>query len=188
MTDSNRVTVEWAACSRSGGNVGGGRHDGAMASWQDIEKEIPELAARVAAIMGKSKHKTMATLRRDGSPRISGIEVEFKNGEVWLGSMPGSVKTLDLLRDPRVAIHSASEEPDQAKPGAWGGDAKFAGRAVEVTDAAVKESYGAPDGHDFHLFRIDVHEVVVTGVDESGERLVIEMWHEGVGRRLVRRR
>lgn len=138
--------------------------------------------------MGRSKHKTMATLRKDGSPRISGIEVEFKNGEVWLGSMPGAVKALDLRRDPRVAIHSASEDPDPANPGAWSGDAKLAGRAIEVTDAAAREGYGAPAGEDFHLFRVDVHEVVVTSVDEAGEHLAIDMWHEGVGRRLVRRR
>jgi hypothetical protein len=34
----------------------------------------------VRALFG-GKHKTLATLRADGSPRISGIEVEFTNGE-----------------------------------------------------------------------------------------------------------
>ncbi|WP_055478402.1 hypothetical protein [Sphaerimonospora mesophila] len=159
-----------------------------MATWQDIEKEIPELAARVLAIMGRNKHKTMATLRRDGSPRISGTEVEFEAGEVWIGSMPGAVKALDLCRDPRVAIHSASEEPDEANPGGWIGDAKLAGLAVEVTDPEVKAAHGATAERDFHLFRVDVREVVVTGVDEAGEHLVIEMWHEGAGHRVVRRR
>ncbi|MFC0866151.1 pyridoxamine 5'-phosphate oxidase family protein [Sphaerimonospora cavernae] len=159
-----------------------------MATWQDIEKEIPELAARVLAIMGRNKHKTMATLRKDGSPRISGTEVEFKDGEVWLGSMPGAMKALDLRRDPRLAIHSASEEPDEASPGGWIGDAKLAGLAVEVTDPEVKEGYGAPGGQDFHLFQVDVREVVVTGVDEAGEHLVIEMWREGAGHRVLHRK
>ncbi|GAA0373260.1 pyridoxamine 5'-phosphate oxidase family protein [Microbispora corallina] len=158
-----------------------------MASWQEFEKEIPDLAARVVASMGKGRHKTMATLRADGSPRISGTEVEFKDGEVWVGSMPGAVKALDLRRDGRVAIHSPSDDPDDANPGAWSGDAKLSGRAVEVDDPAVLQAYGGPPGQEFHLFRIDVSEVVFTRVDEAGEHLVVDMWHEGRGRRVVRR-
>ncbi|KAA9378128.1 pyridoxamine 5-phosphate oxidase [Microbispora cellulosiformans] len=159
-----------------------------MASWQEIEKEIPALAARVLASMGKGRHKTMATLRRDGSPRISGTEVEFKDGEVWLGSMPGAMKALDLRRDPRVAIHGPSVDPDERDPASWDGEAKLAGRAVEVTDPAAREAYGVPPEEDSHLFRVEVTEVVHTRVDESGEQLVIEMWHEGAGHRVVRRR
>jgi hypothetical protein len=158
-----------------------------MASWQEIEKEIPGLAARVQAVMGLRKHKTMATLRKDGSPRISGTEVEFKEDEVWVGSMPGAVKALDLRRDPRLAIHAQSDDPDEADPGAWSGDAKLAGRAVEITDPEFLQSYGGPPGQDFHLFRIDVTEVVLTKVDEAGKHLVVEMWHEGVGHRVVTR-
>ncbi|WP_204078656.1 pyridoxamine 5'-phosphate oxidase family protein [Planotetraspora phitsanulokensis] len=159
-----------------------------MASWQEIEKEIPDLAARVLALMGERKHKTMATLRRDGSPRISGIEVEFKDGEVWLGSMAGAVKGRDLKRDPRVAIHGTSDDPDESDPGAWGGDAKLAGTAVEITDPAVLERFGGPPEAGSDLFRVDVTEVVLTKVDAAGEHLVVEMWHEGEGHRVVRRK
>ncbi|MFC6581074.1 hypothetical protein [Planomonospora parontospora] len=52
-----------------------------MASWQEIEKEVPELAGRVRELLDAHRHKTMATLRRDGSPRISGTEAQFKDGE-----------------------------------------------------------------------------------------------------------
>jgi hypothetical protein len=31
------------------------------------------------------RHKTLATLRQDGSPRISGIELEFVDGDVVMG-------------------------------------------------------------------------------------------------------
>ncbi|GII51859.1 pyridoxamine 5'-phosphate oxidase [Planotetraspora thailandica] len=158
-----------------------------MASWQEIEQEIPELAARVLAVMGVRKHKAMATVRKDGSPRISGTEVEFKAGEVWLGSMPRAVKALDLLRDPRVAIQAQSDDPDESNPGAWMGDAKLAGRAVEVTDPEVVRNFGGPPGQEFHLFRIDVTEVVLTKVDEEGKHLVVEMWHEDGGHRVVKR-
>jgi len=67
-------------------------------------------------------HKTIATLRRDGSPRISGTEYRFTEGELWFGSMHGAMKALDLRRDPRFALQSAPADP----PG-WDGDAKLAG-------------------------------------------------------------
>jgi hypothetical protein len=161
-------------------------HDGPMASWQEIEKEAPEFAGRVRESLDAHRHKTMATLRKDGSPRISGTEAQFKDGELWLGSMPGAMKARDLRRDPRIALHSASEDPDDADPAAWAGDAKLAGRAVEVTDPEVLERFGLP-GQGAHLFRIDVAEVVRTFVAPGGTHLVVEMWHEGRGLREVRR-
>jgi hypothetical protein len=124
----------------------------------------------------------VATLRRDGSPRISGIEAEFRDGEVWLGMMPGSVKALDLGRDPRLAVHSASEDPPEDDPSRWPGDAKLAGLAVEVPHA--KED----PGQTAHRIRIDIREVVVTRVGEPADHLVIESWHPDRGlRRRIRR-
>ena len=49
------------------------------------------------------RHKTMATLRADGSPRISGIEATFDDGELTFGSMAHTRKGADLRRDPRFA-------------------------------------------------------------------------------------
>ncbi|HEU0130104.1 MAG TPA: pyridoxamine 5'-phosphate oxidase family protein [Mycobacteriales bacterium] len=139
-----------------------------MATWAEVVVAAPELAAAVRERFAVRKHATMATLRRDGSPRISGTEVEFDGGDVVLGSMSGAVKARDLLRDPRVAIHSPTVDPDPGDPSAWPGEAKLAGLAVEVPteDAA-------------HRFAIDVREVVLTRV--SGDRLVVESWHPGRG-------
>ena len=107
-----------------------------MANWRVIEEAAPELAARARATLDAHKHKVLATLRRDGSPRISGIEATFEDGELWLGMMAGSRKALDLRRDPRLALHSASVDPPD-DPTSWPGDAKLAGRAVEVDDPAL---------------------------------------------------
>ena len=137
-----------------------------MASWSEIEQQAPELAARARAIFDAFTHKTLATLRRDGSPRISGTEVEFEGGEAWLGSMWRAVKALDLQRDPRFALHSGSADPPD-----WTADAKIAGRAHEVTE---------PDATS-HRFRLDITELVVTAVGDPPDHLVIESWHEGRG-------
>jgi Pyridoxamine 5'-phosphate oxidase len=149
-----------------------------MASWSDVESEAPELAARAREIFDAHKHKTLATLRRDGSPRISGTEVEFANDEMWLGSMWKAVKALDLQRDPRFALHSGSADPPD-----WKADAKVAGRVEEVTDperkAVVLGDAAPPDRA--HVFRAEITELVVTGLGDPPDHLVIESWHQGRG-------
>src|SRR6266853_4857129 len=90
-----------------------------MPSWADFEAAAPEFASRVRGLLSSRKHLTMATVRRDGSPRISGTEVKFVDGQLEIGSMPNAVKALDLRRDPRVAIHGPTEDPpaSNAAPG-----------------------------------------------------------------------
>jgi Pyridoxamine 5'-phosphate oxidase len=160
-----------------------------MASWEEVEAAAPELAGRARAAFDAHRHKLLATLRQDGSPRISGIEATFADGQLWLGMMPGSRKALDLRRDPRLALHSASEDPTDADPTAWPGDAKLAGRAVEVDDPALLRQLGAGDQADSaHLFRVDVTEVVHVRVGDPPDHLVIDLWREGEGLRRMQRR
>ena len=145
-----------------------------MALWQEVVAADAELAADVLAAFAGRKHATLATLRRDGGPRISGTEVEFDDdGEIYLGMMAGSLKAQDVRRDPRLALHSPSVDPPEDNPSAWPGESKLAGVGVEVS--------GPEDEH--HRFRIDVIEVVHTAV--SGDCLVIRSWHpdRGVERR-----
>jgi hypothetical protein len=56
-----------------------------MTAWQDVERAVPEFARRVQALFDAHRHKTIATLRADGSPRISGIEAVFEDGELVFG-------------------------------------------------------------------------------------------------------
>jgi hypothetical protein len=149
-----------------------------MPSWSEVEAEAAALAARARELFDAHTHKTLATLRRDGSPRISGTEVQFAEGEMWFGSMWKSVKALDLERDPRFALHSGSGEPPK-----WTADAKVAGRVHEITDEERKAAifgHESPPG-EAHLFRVDIMELVVTGLGDPPDHLVIESWHEGRG-------
>ena len=86
-----------------------------MTSWSDVEAAAPELAAEVRRLFDARKHKTMATLRKNGSPRISGMEVEFRDGDALLGMMGDSCKAKDVLRDPRLAVHSPTVDPTGPK-------------------------------------------------------------------------
>jgi hypothetical protein len=147
-----------------------------LASWSDFELAQPEFASRVRALLASRKHLTMATLRRDGSPRISGTEIEFADGQLRIGSMPGAVKAMDLRRDPRLAIHGPTEDPPAGHAGAWRGEAKIAGIATEVDS-----------GTSAHRFLIDIQEAVITRLNESGDRLVVESWTQARGYRALER-
>jgi hypothetical protein len=151
-----------------------------MATWGEFEAEQPALAANVRERFDVRKHKTLATLRADGSPRISGIEVEFADGEMYLGMMPDSHKLNDLRRDPRLAVHSPTVDPPEGAEADWPGEAKIAGRAVEVgfPDAPV-EGAGR--------FGIDISEVAFTHLNDAGDRLVVESWHPSRGLRSIER-
>ena len=138
-----------------------------MTAWRDVERAQPEFAQRVRALFDARRHKTIATLRADGSPRISGIEAVFENGELTFGSMPDARKGADLLRDPRFALHSATIDPVDGAEAEWPGEAKISGRALDA--GAVTE--GAGD-----RFRADIADVVHTHLNEEATRLVVEWW------------
>jgi hypothetical protein len=145
-------------------------------SWSAVE---PEFATRAKARLDARVHKTLATLRADGSPRISGIETFWAEGELWFGSMPGARKALDLRRDPRFALHGGTADPPE-----WDGDVKLSGLAEEITDPARRlalfRTRGSdPPSADSHLFRADVAELVLVGLDDARARLVIELWRPG---------
>jgi hypothetical protein len=151
-----------------------------MVSWSEVERAEPEFAAAVVRLFDAHKHKTIATLRADGSPRISGIEAEFGGGELTFGSMPHSRKGADLRRDPRFALHTASEDPPEDDPAGWSGDAKIAGHAVP-TGPQTGEDVPEGDG-----FRADITEVVRTRV--TTDELIVELWRPGHPLREVRRK
>ena len=161
-----------------------------MSSWSDVSRAAPDLAEAVQGRFDATGLGLLATLRKDGSPRISGIEPMFTS-ELWLGMMDGSLKAADLRRDPRLALHSATADKNVAE-----GDAKVGGVAVEVEDAETKAAFGADlkahtgydptEGGPFHLFRIDVREI--SFLRPGGDHLVIEWWREGEEPKRVERR
>lgn len=152
-----------------------------MVAWGDFERAEPDLARRAQRLLDAGRHKTIATLRADGSPRISGIECEVADGELRFGSMPGSRKLADLRRDPRFALHGPTFHPEEGKEREWPGEAKVAGRAVPVGPA--------PDGDaaEGEMFVADLTSVVVTALDDEATLLVVESWTPERGRQRVER-
>ena len=156
---------------------------GAM-NWAALSTAEPDLAGTVEQRFGAFTHHVLATLRKDGSPRTSGIEVRFLDGELWLGMMPDSLKALDLRRDPRFALQANPGEG--TGPGV--GDVRVAGRAVEVDDPTVKGAYvkEVEPPEPFHLFRTELTEVVRTYVEDD-KYLVVQVWKPGGPLRTIKR-
>ncbi len=151
-----------------------------MSFWGEVRAAAPELADAVQGRFEAHGLALLATLRRDGSPRISAIELLFAGGELWLGMMPDSRKAQDLERDPRLALHSATIDKNVKE-----GDAKLFGRGLLVRDddtrqrylAALTQQAGyAPEGW-FPVFRVDVAEV--SFLRPAGDHLDIQWWREG---------
>ncbi|MGA4879379.1 pyridoxamine 5'-phosphate oxidase family protein [Streptomyces lydicamycinicus] len=170
--------------SRGGEGIGSGAGgEGDAVGWSGVEAVVPELARRVRERFGAHRHHVLATVRKDGAPRLTGLEADFRHGELWLGMMTGSRKVADLRRDPRFSLHA------NPGPGAdlAGGDVRVSGRAVEVTDPGQVARYAAAvrPPEPFHLFRAELTEVVRTSTEPP--YLVVETWAPGRGLRTIRR-
>ena len=158
-----------------------------MTGWADFVQEAPDLAATVRDRFAHHKHCLLATLRPDGSPRVSGIELWFWQEDAWLGLMPGSAKGADLDRDPRFELHSAPTDLDLQAP-----DARIRGSAERVVDDATIAAFAAtlpnpaPPPPEMDLYRINLTGTVVVGVE--GDELVVESWRPGgLAKRQTRR-
>jgi len=150
-----------------------------MPSWSAIENDEPEFASRVRQLFDAGRHKTMATLRLDGSPRISGIECAFRDGELRFASMVGARKLADLRRNPLIALHGPTFHPVEGREREWPGEAKIFGRAVSI-DVLTLEGEAPPDGESFI---VDIEEVVITRLDAGATKLVVESWTTAHGLR-----
>lgn len=142
-----------------------------MASWRRVRDEAPELAASVRGRFAANLHHVIGTVRSGGAPRLSGTEVQIDDDEVRLGMMPGSRKLEDVLRDPRVEIHSAPLEEDLRD-----GDAKLTGRLVHT---------GPVEGQPGSAFTLDIGRVGLVQVVENG--LVLTTWTPDGGLTTTRR-
>jgi hypothetical protein len=109
--------------------------------WIEFEQTCPKLASMVRERFEREQIFLIGTVRPDGSPRISAVECDFVDGDLYTSMIWQSVKALDLQRDPRVAVHSLV--PDKAHESQNQGDLKLYGRAVPIMEPAKRASYEA---------------------------------------------
>lgn len=160
-----------------------------VVAWRDVEAAEPGFAGKVRRLFEAGRHKTIATLRADGSPRISGIECEFTDdGDLRFGSMTGARKGADLRRDPRFAMHGPTFHPEVGGEAAWQGEAKIAGRAIHAGPILGEEDGGDADPQPHgEWFVADIDQVVVTGLNDEATMLVVEWWSPDGGLQRIER-
>ncbi len=153
--------------------------------WGQFEVRAPELAERIRLRLESHIHAVLGTLRRDGSPRLLGMEAPIRDGHLWLGMMPGSLKAADLHRDPRFSLHSSLDTEELPL-----GDARIDGQAVAATPEEIDlfvTGHRMPieDPSVMILFTARISRATLTRVE--GQELVIETWTPSNGLQEIRR-
>ncbi|MCY4037145.1 MAG: pyridoxamine 5'-phosphate oxidase family protein [bacterium] len=159
--------------------------DSGAVRWGWFEAQAPELAGRVRLRFESHVHAVLATLRRDGSPRLSGTEAPIRDGHLWLGMMPRSLKAADLRRDPRFSLHSSPDTEELLL-----GDARIDARAAaampeEVDVFAAGHRMPVEDPSAMTLFTTRITRTTLTRVE--GQELVIQTWTPADGLQEIRR-
>jgi hypothetical protein len=136
-------------------------------SWQKLFDENPELAAFGAERLLQSEVAYLATVRKDGSPRVHPVTPIIGEGRLFVFMEPSSPKGHDLRRDGRYAMHNSVEDS-----GGGGGEFFISGRAFFIDDdfnrrtAARLASYEVQDR--YVLFELSVDHAVSTIYKEQG--------------------
>jgi Pyridoxamine 5'-phosphate oxidase len=151
--------------------------------WSAIAASEPALGVVVFDMMIRPGVLLVGTIRRDGSPRISGAEPLVMDGDLWLSMMRTSAKAMDLARDPRILLHSIVTGPG---PGA---EVKVRGTVQAEDDHGMQRRYAAavsaeigwrPVVGEFTLFVVDVEDVTYIGYDADTSGQHVARWPAGL--------
>ena len=159
-----------------------------MFPWDDFETAAPLLAAQGRELIERFRFVLVGTIRSDGTPRISPVEAHIVRGHLMLVMIPDTLKTRDLLRDPRILVNSPITHPDDPNT-----EFKLRGQVVEIRDQALREAtadaieaasgWRPPKG--WHFFSLDIEDAAFLAW-QSG---VVDMtrWDRNRGLDSVRR-
>jgi hypothetical protein len=152
-------------------------HPGGHVQWQELVDRQPRLAEVAHARLLEPGVVLVATLRQDGTPRLSPVEPFVLDGELLLAMLWRSFKARDLLRDPRLLVHSIVTGRDGSE-----GELKLRGAAREERDPAAQRRYAEavaealgwrPEPGRFHLFAVEISDVTFIRYDEpTGDQFV----------------
>jgi hypothetical protein len=148
--------------------------------WSELEVAQPRLARLGRERLLAPGVLLVATIRRDGTPRVSPVEPFVMDGDVWLSMLWQSAKAGDLLRDPRILVHSIVTNRDGAE-----GEFKIRGTARAEHDPGIQRRYAAavtaalgwtPTPGRFHLFAVSLGHVTFIRYDDATGDQHVAMW------------
>ena len=141
-------------------------------SWQSLEDEQPDLAAFGAERLN-GQVAYLATVHKDGSPRVHPMTPIIGQGHLFVFMEPTSPKGHDLQRDGRYAIHCSVGDTSGAS-----GEFIVMGRAHLVNDPelrtlAVRLASYTP-AERYILFEFDIESA--TSTTYPNDRPVRQSW------------
>ena len=146
-------------------------------SWSDLAQTNQELAE-----FGRNRFASevafLATLRKDGSPRVHPVTPIIGDERLFVFMEPTSPKSHDLRHDSRYSLHRSVDDPG-------GGEGEFfvSGRANPIEDPAIRKiaadsaSYEIVDR--YVLFELEVDAAVSTIYADDGESIRDRWKREG---------
>jgi len=147
--------------------------------WSEVERRQPALAGLGRRRLLDPGVVLVATIRADGTPRVSPVEPFALDGKLWLSMLWHSRKAADLLRDPRILVHSVITSRDGGE-----GEFKIRGTARTEDDPDVQARYAAavgaslgwtPEPGRFHLFAVAIGQVTFIRYDDAtGDQYVVQ--------------
>ncbi|HEY7270385.1 MAG TPA: pyridoxamine 5'-phosphate oxidase family protein [Dehalococcoidia bacterium] len=125
-----------------------------MASWAEFEAGAPEIAAVGSELLERHHLAYLATVRRDGSPRVHPVSPFIIDGRLLITTPPSSPKAGDQRRDGRYMLH--------ALPGDDDAEFSVRGRARLLSDGPDRDAIVAAGPHwlkpDDCIFEYDIEE------------------------------
>jgi len=146
-------------------------------NWNEFENSLPRLAyLGFESLNGKIAY--LATIKKDGSPRLHPVTPFIGNGMLFIFTEPSSPKIRDLHRDSRYALH-CSVDRKEGKPLI---EFLVSGNVKIISDnsvraGAVKFAASPVLTDDYVLFEFQIDNALVIEYDQAGKRTV-QRWHE----------
>jgi Pyridoxamine 5'-phosphate oxidase len=150
-------------------------------NWSEFSEAAPELAHLFRERLDKTDLALIGTIRKDGTTRISPLEIDIFEDHLLLGMMWRSKKALDLIRDPRCLVHTVVSDKDGSE-----GEVKLRGRASDVTDKGLRErsaqhtfdTTGWRPEEPYHLFSLDIEDAAYIKYSPNNDQTV-KTWRAG---------
>lgn len=136
-----------------------------MATWGEFAKAEPEMAKVLRKSLDWIPITYLATVRRDGAPRLHPICPIIGSGRMFVAVSETSPKRYDLKNDGRYAMHSLPDKRDD--------EFYMTGRVRMIEDAATRDLVAASAGHTIHdsdwVFEFDVERVMTAYWENMGQ-------------------
>lgn len=146
-----------------------------MATWGEFQTERGEMAAVLTSLLNWIPIVYLATVRKDGAPRLHPVCPVIADGRIFIAVPETSPKRLDLHRDGRYALHALPDKRDD--------EFYVTGTDKRAEDDATRELVSGAAGHHIRasdwLFELHIDHAMTAYWEKQGQPAtyaVREMW------------